>query len=292
LSVNKAVIPAAGLGTRFLPATKAPPKEMLPVVDKPAIQYVVEEAVRAGIEDILIVTGRGKRSIEDHFDRSFELEHYLEENGDLVRLEEVQRISEMADIHYIRQKDPKGLGHAVLAAEQHVGDHPFAVMLGDDLIAADDLLLESMIAVYDQFGRSVLAVMEVEREAISHYGAIRPEFVEETLARAVDIVEKPAPDVAPSNLAVLGRYVLTPEIFSALKDTPPDRKGEIQLTDGLRRLISQQAVYAKVFEGRRYDIGNKLDYLRATVELACEREDLAPEFRAFLADFALRERLV
>jgi len=292
VKVKKAVIPAAGLGTRFLPATKAQPKEMLPVVDKPAIQYVVEEAVRAGIRDILIVTGRGKRTLEDHFDRSFELEHYLEAQGKHDELKQVREISEMASIHYIRQRDPAGLGDAVAHAEHHVGGEPFAVLLGDDIVAAGDPLLDRMISVYERYGRSVLGVEEVRREDISLYGAIKPEWVEDDLARVVDIVEKPPPEEAPSNLAAIGRYVLTPEIFDAIRETPPDAGGEVQLTDALRLLAGEQAVYAYRFEDGRYDIGKKLDYLRATVELAVDREDLGPGFRAFLADLVQRKKLV
>jgi len=292
VKVKKAVIPAAGLGTRFLPATKAQPKEMLPVVDKPAIQYVVEEAVRAGIRDILIVTGRGKRTLEDHFDRSFELEHYLEAQGKHDELKQVREISEMASIHYIRQRDPAGLGDAVAHAEHHVGGEPFAVLLGDDIVAAGDPLLDRMISVYERYGRSVLGVQEVRREDISLYGAVKPEWVEDDLARVVDIVEKPPPEEAPSNLAAIGRYVLTPEIFDAIRETPPDAGGEVQLTDALRLLAREQAVYAYRFDDGRYDIGKKLDYLRATVELAVDREDLGPGFRAFLADLVQRKKLV
>jgi UTP--glucose-1-phosphate uridylyltransferase len=292
VKVKKAVIPAAGLGTRFLPATKAQPKEMLPLVDKPAIQYVVEEAVRTGIRDILIVTGRGKRTLEDHFDRSFELEHYLETSGKHEELKAVREISEMASIHYIRQRDPAGLGDAVAHAEDHVGGEPFAVLLGDDIVAVGEPLLEGMIGVYERYGRSVLAVQEVRREDIRLYGAIKPEWVEDDLARVVDIVEKPPPEEAPSNLAAIGRYVLTPEIFDAIRQTAPDAGGEIQLTDALRLLAREQAVYAYRFEGGRYDIGKKLDYLRATVEMAVEREDLGPGFRAFLSDLVQRKKLI
>jgi UTP--glucose-1-phosphate uridylyltransferase len=292
VKVRKAVIPAAGLGTRFLPATKAQPKEMLPLVDKPAIQYVVEEAVRAGINDILIVTGRGKRTLEDHFDRSLELEHSLETAGKHDDLKQVRAISEMAAIHYIRQASPTGLGSAVAHGEHHVGGDPFAVLLGDDVVAAEDPLLERMIGVYERYGRSVIAVQEVRREEIHLYGAIRPEWVEDDLARVVDIVEKPSPEVAPSNLAAIGRYVLTPEIFEAIRETTPGAGGEIQLTDALASLAREQAVYAYRFEGTRYDIGKKLDYLRAMVELAVARDDLGPEFRTFLADLVQRKKLL
>jgi len=292
MKVKKAVIPAAGLGTRFLPATKAQPKEMLPVVDKPSIQYVVEEAVRAGLTDILIVTGRGKRSIEDHFDRSFELEYYLETKGKFDELKEVRQISEMASIHYIRQRDPLGLGHAVAAAEQHVAGEPFAVLLGDDLMSDRIPLLQEMLKVHDRYGRSVVAVQEVARDEISLYGAIEPEFVEDNLARVVSIVEKPRPEDSPSNLAAIGRYVLTPEIFDALRVTEPGKGGEVQLTDAINLLAREQAVYAYVFENGRFDVGNKLDYLKATVEMAIDREDVGAEFRAYLADLVQRRKLI
>ena len=291
MKVKKAVIPAAGLGTRFLPATKAQPKEMLPIVDKPTIQYVVEEAVTAGIQDILIVTGRGKRTLEDHFDRSFELEYYLEKAGKHEDLKQVREISEMAVIQYIRQRDPLGLGAAVATAEPHAGGEPFAVLLGDDIMVDPDPLLGRMMGVYERYGRSVIAVQEVPREDIDLYGAVQPEHVEDNLVRVVDIVEKPSPEDAPSNLAAIGRYVLTPEIFEAIRETPPDSRGEVQLTDAIALLAREQAVYAFVFEGTRYDIGKKLDYLRATVELAAERDDLGPEFRRFLADFVQRKKL-
>jgi UTP--glucose-1-phosphate uridylyltransferase len=292
LKVKKAVIPAAGLGTRFLPATKAQPKEMLPVVDKPTIQYVVEEAVGAGIRDILIVTGRGKRTLEDHFDRSFELEYYLEEGGKHEDLKKVREITEMAVIQYIRQRDPLGLGSAVATAEPHVAGEPFAVLLGDDIVLGPDPLLARMIEVYERYGRSVIAVQQVPREDIHLYGAVEPEYIEDNLARVMDIVEKPPQDEAPSNLAAIGRYVLTPEIFDAIRQTPPDTGGEIQLTDAIGLLAREQAVYAYVFEGTRYDIGKKLDYLRATVELAADRDDLGPDFREFLVDLVQRKKLI
>jgi UTP--glucose-1-phosphate uridylyltransferase len=292
MKVTKAVIPAAGLGTRFLPATKAQPKEMLPILDKPAIQYVVEEAVRAGTHDVLIVTGRGKRTIEDHFDRSFELEYYLHEKGKLDLLEELRSVGEGAAIHYIRQRDPLGLGNAVAVAESHVGGQSFAVLLGDDLIAESNPVLQEMLRIHERYGRSVIAVQEVPRSEISLYGSIRPEFVEDNLARVVSIVEKPNPADAPSNLAAIGRYVLTPEIFDALRQIEPGAGGEIQLTDAINRLAAEQAVYAYVFEGGRYDIGNKLDYLRATVELAVDRDDVGKEFAQFLSDFVQRRKLL
>jgi UTP--glucose-1-phosphate uridylyltransferase len=289
VKVRKAVIPAAGLGTRFLPASKAQPKEMVPVVDKPAIQYVVEEAVRAGLEDILIVIGRGKYAIEDHFDRSWELEGLLGNKGDDERLQEVRRISDMAEIHYIRQKMPLGLGHAIGVAEQHVGDEPFAVLLGDDLIGEDENLLGDLVDCFNRQQASVIATLEVERSQIKAYGAVATgEEVEQGVFRLTDIVEKPDPDEAPSNLAVIGRYVLHPEIFGALRVTEPDAKGEIQLSDALKRLVDQegaQGVLARRFRGRRYDVGEKNGYLRATVELAASRPDVGPGFVQFLREF-------
>ena len=284
-SITKAVIPAAGLGTRFLPATKAMPKEMLPVVDKPAIQYVVEEAVAAGIDDILIITGRGKRALEDHFDRNFELEHYLAERNKHDQLEEVQHLAQLADIHYVRQGEPLGLGHAVSVARKHVGENSFVVMLGDDIMDQRSTVLTDMISAHDHYGRSVIALSEFPNEEISSYGCVDPEVVSDGLVRIRGIVEKPKPEDAPSNLAVMGRYVFTPEIFDALEGVAPGVGGEIQLTDGIARLLDSQSVYGWVFNDGRYDIGKKLDYLRATVELAIEREDLGPEFRAFLIDF-------
>jgi UTP--glucose-1-phosphate uridylyltransferase len=282
--VRKAVIPAAGLGTRFLPATKAQPKEMLPLVDKPAIQYVVEEAVRSGITDILVITGRGKRSLEDHFDRSFELEYYLERGGKDAELAEMRAIAEMADIHYVRQGEPRGLGHAVSVARSHVGGQPFVVMLGDDIMHERAGVLEDMLGVFDRHGRSVVALKEVTRAEVSSYGCADAEAVGEKLVRILDIVEKPDPEDAPSNLAVMGRYVFTPEIFDALELVKPGKGGEIQLTDAIKLLLGTEDVYGYTFTHGRFDTGNKLDYLRATVELALEREDLGPPFRRFLIE--------
>jgi UTP--glucose-1-phosphate uridylyltransferase len=290
--VRKAVIPAAGLGTRFLPATKAQPKEMLPIVDKPAIQHVVEEAVRAGIRDILVITGRGKRSLEDHFDRSFELEYYLEAAEKFDLLKEVRDIADMADIHFVRQGEPRGLGHAVSVARQHVGDEPFAVMLADELVVESSPVLQRMLAVYERYGRSVVALKEVSRQEISAYGCVRPEQVDDELVRILDIVEKPPADEAPSTLAVVGRYVFTPEIFDVLERVEPGTGGEIQLTDAMGLLLADQTIYGYVFEQGRYDVGDKLDYLRATVELAIDREDLGPQFRAFLVDLVQRKKLL
>lgn len=292
MEVRKAVIPSAGLGTRFLPATKAQPKEMLPIIDKPSIQYVVEEAAQAGLTEILIITGRGKRTIEDHFDRSFELEYRLETKGKFDELKQVREVSEMAQIHYIRQRDPLGLGDAVAVAESFVGGEPFACMLGDDIMADSSTLLQDMLRVHERYGRSVVAAQEVALSDISLYGSIEPEWVEDNLARIVSVVEKPSPDEAPSNLAAIGRYVLTPEIFDAIRDTPPGKSGEVQLTDAINLLAKEQAVYAFTFDLGRYDVGNKLDYLKATVELAIDREDLGPEFREFLAELVQRRRLL
>ena len=292
MKVRKAVIPAAGLGTRFLPATKAQPKVMLPVIDVPAIQLVVEEAARAGIDDVLIITGRGQRAIEDHFDRNLELERFLEDKQKFDELKRIRQISDMAEVHYIRQKEALGLGHAVSVAQAHVGDEPFVVMLGDDLIHPSEPLLGEMLRAHDTFGRSVVAAMEVSKQEISMYGCIEPESFEEDLVRILSIIEKPSPEEAPSNLAVIGRYVLTPEIFDALRRTTPGRGGEIQLTDAINLLAQEQAVYAYRFEGRRFDVGNPLDYVKATVELGAERDDLGPEFRAWLAQYVQREKLI
>jgi UTP--glucose-1-phosphate uridylyltransferase len=288
-TVHKAVIPAAGLGTRFLPAAKAQPKEMLPLVDKPAVQYVVEEAVRSGITDILIITGRGKRTLEDHFDRSFELEYYLEQGGKHEQLKEMRAIAEMAEIHYVRQGEPKGLGHAVLTARQHVGDQPFVVLLGDDIMHERAGVLDGMLGAYERTGSSVVALKEVTPAEISSYGCATPEPVDANLVRILDIVEKPPAAEAPSNLAVMGRYVFTPAIFDALDVVKPGKGGEIQLTDAIKGLLASETVYGWTFREGRFDVGNKLDYLRATVELALEREDLGPGFRAFLVELAQRE---
>jgi len=283
-SVRKAVIPAAGLGTRFLPATKASPKEMLPVVDTPAIQYVVEEAARAGLTDVLMVTGRSKRALEDHFDRVVELEATLEAKGDLARLALVRRPTELATIHYVRQGDPRGLGHAVLAAAHHVGDEPFAVLLGDDLIDPRDLLLEQMIEVQEREGGSVVALMQVPAESISMYGCAAVEGSGDVV-RITGLVEKPPAAEAPSDLAIIGRYVLSPSIFEVLRRTPPGRGGEVQVTDAIQELIATEPVHGVVFRGRRYDTGDRLDYLKAVVQLAVGRDDLGPPFLAWLREW-------
>ncbi|MCU6479774.1 UTP--glucose-1-phosphate uridylyltransferase [Arthrobacter silviterrae] len=289
--VRKAVIPAAGLGTRFLPATKAMPKEMLPVVDKPAIQYVVQEAVSAGLTDVLMITGRNKRALEDHFDRVPSTEALLEAKGDAGKLAAIQHATDLGEIHYVRQGDPKGLGHAVLRARTHVGDEPFAVLLGDDLIDERDELLTTMIDVQARTGGSVIALIEVPKEQISAYGCADMTVVEgENYVKINHLVEKPAVEDAPSNLAVIGRYVLHPAVFDVLENTPPGRGDEIQLTDALQTLAVREGegggVYGVVFRGRRYDTGDKLSYLKAVVTLACESEDLGPGLRDWLGKFA------
>ncbi|MEO3976169.1 UTP--glucose-1-phosphate uridylyltransferase GalU [Streptomyces sp. CAU 1734] len=292
--ITKAVIPAAGLGTRFLPATKATPKEMLPVVDKPAIQYVVEEAVAAGLSDVLMVTGRNKRPLEDHFDRNYELEEALVRKGDEERLKKVQESSDLATMHYVRQGDPRGLGHAVLCAAPHVGDQPFAVLLGDDLIDPRDPLLSRMVQVQEERGGSVIALMEVEPEQIHLYGCAGVAATGESdVVRVTELVEKPEAADAPSNLAIIGRYVLDPAVFAILRETRPGRGNEIQLTDALEKLAADETVggpvHGVVFKGRRYDTGDRGDYLRAIVRLACEREDLGPEFRSWLRHYVTEE---
>ena len=291
-SVTKAVIPAAGLGTRFLHATKATPKEMLPVVDRPAIQYVVEEAIRAGLNDVLMITGRNKRALEDHFDRVPVLEQQLAEQGKDALLASVVATNEMGgDLHYVRQGDPKGLGHAVLRAKRHVGDEAFAVLLGDDLIDEKEDLLARMVEVQERTGGSVVALMEVPREAISAYGAAAIEAVEgeDGFVKITGLVEKPAADEAPSNYAVIGRYVLSPKVFEVLENTAPGRGGEIQLTDALQTLAQGEGegegVYGVVFSGRRFDTGDKLSYLKANVILAAERPEFGDDLRAWLKDF-------
>ena len=291
-SVTKAVIPAAGLGTRFLPATKATPKEMLPVVDRPAIQYVVEEAIRAGLNDVLMITGRNKRALEDHFDRVPVLESQLAEQGKDALLKAVEATNELGDLHYVRQGDPKGLGHAVLRGKVHVGDEPFAVLLGDDLIDEKEDLLSRMVEVQQATGGSVIALMEVPRESISAYGAAAIEAVEgqDGYVKVTGLVEKPTPEEAPSNFAVIGRYVLSSKVFEVLENTAPGRGNEIQLTDALQTLAvgasEGEGVYGVVFKGRRFDTGDKLSYLKANVILASEREDLGPELREWLKEFA------
>jgi UTP--glucose-1-phosphate uridylyltransferase len=285
-AVTKAVVPAAGLGTRFLPATKATPKEMLPVVDKPAIQYVVEEAVAAGLNDVLLITGRSKRSIEDHFDRAYELEEALIAKEDWDKLALVRESSELATMHYVRQGAPKGLGHAVLCAEQHVGREPFAVLLGDDLIDPKDPLLTRMIDIRNQHGGSVVALMQVDPDEVSLYGcaAVAPTG-EDDVVMITDLVEKPSPAAAPSRWIVIGRYVCDPEVFDVLRETQPGRGGEIQLTDALKVLAAKGELRGVLFHGRRFDTGNKQDYLRTMVMFAAERPDLAGEFIPWLRKY-------
>lgn len=281
--IKKAVIPAAGLGTRFLPATKAQPKEMLPIVDKPAIQYIVEEAVQSGIEDILIITGRNKRAIEDHFDKSVELELTLEEKEDRELLDLVRNISSLANIHYIRQKEPKGLGHAIYCAKTFINNEPFAVLLGDDIVDSKTKpCLQQLIDIYNEYGTNIIGVQEVPKADVSKYGIVSGKMVDERLYKVNNLVEKPSIEDAPSNIAILGRYIIEPEIFEILEHTKPGAGGEIQLTDALKELSTKQDIYAYIFEGRRYDIGNKLGFLQATVEFALKREDLKDEFIAYL----------
>ena len=287
MKVRKGVFPVAGLGTRFLPATKAQPKEMLPLVDKPMIQYVVEEAVASGLSELIMVTGRGKRAIEDHFDASFELEYYLNDRGKVEELAQIKTISELASVCYVRQKEPLGLGHAILCARALVGDEPFAVFLGDDIIGgAPTPCMRQLLDVYDAHDGPVIAVERVPRERIHQYGVIAATPLRGVtggnIYEITDLVEKPKASEAPSDLAIIGRYVLTPDIFEILADTAPDRRGEIQLTDALRRLRSRRPMYAVEFEGKRYDTGDKLGFLKATVEFALARPDLADEFRAYL----------
>ncbi|MDQ1600616.1 MAG: UTP--glucose-phosphate uridylyltransferase [Actinomycetota bacterium] len=292
--VTKAVVTVAGLGTRFLPATKATPKEMLPIVDKPAIQYVVEEAVAAGLDDVLLVTGRNKNAIENHFDRNWELEAALEAKGDLERLKRVRESAVIADLHYTRQGDPRGLGHAVLCAARHVGQEPFAVLLGDDLIDERDPLLTTMLDVQARHGGSVVALMQVPRDQINLYGCAAIEGEPDDLGAVtiVDLVEKPPVADAPSNLAIIGRYVLDPGVFDVLRETDPGRGGEIQLTDALRRMAvsgEHGPVHGVVFTGRRYDTGDRLEYLKTVVRLAAERADLGPDFSTWLKGYVTEE---
>jgi UTP--glucose-1-phosphate uridylyltransferase len=289
MRIRKAVFPAAGLGTRFLPATKAQPKEMLPIVDKPTIQYVMEEAVASGIQDIIVVTGRGKNAIEDHFDRSIELELMLSKKGRTDLLEVVRRVSELVRVCYVRQKEPLGLGHAVLAARELVGHEPFAVLLGDDILADETPALQQMMAVYEKYRCSVMCVKRVRREEVSRYGVIKGRRLEEHLYHIMDMVEKPDVKEAPSDLAIIGRYILTPEIFPLLEKTAPDRTGEIQLTNALKGLLKakKQMVYALEFHGRWHDAGTILGFLKTTVEFALQRPDVAPGFKDFLRSLDL-----
>ncbi|AUN16062.1 UTP--glucose-1-phosphate uridylyltransferase GalU [Paraclostridium sordellii] len=282
--VRKAIIPAAGLGTRFLPATKSQPKEMLPIVDKPTLQYIIEEAVNSGIEEILIVTGRSKKSIEDHFDRSIELELELEQKGKLDMLKIVQDISNMVDIYFIRQKEPKGLGHAIYCAKSFVGDEPFAVLLGDDIVDSDKPCLKQLIGAYDEYNTSILGVQEVAKENTDKYGILDVKHIEDRVYKVNDMVEKPRVEEAPSNIAILGRYIITPAIFEILENQKPGKGGEIQLTDALKTLGEHEAIYAYNFEGKRYDVGDKLGFLKATVDYALKRPELKSDFIEFLKE--------
>ena len=282
--IRKAVIPAAGLGTRFLPATKAQPKEMLPIVDKPTLQYIIEEAVASGIEEILIITGRNKKSIEDHFDKSVELELELENKGKTELLEIVQNISNMINIHYIRQKEPRGLGDAIYCARHFIGDEPFAVMLGDDIVDNKVPCLKQLMDAYDEYRTTILGVQKVAKEDTNKYGIIDAKFIEDRVYKVKDLVEKPDSDKAPSNIAILGRYIITPEIFDILSDLPPGKGDEIQLTDALKELSKKEAMYAYDFEGRRYDVGDKLGFLEATVDFALKRDELKDGFIDYLRD--------
>ena len=281
--IKKAVIPAAGLGTRFLPATKAQPKEMLPIVDKPTLQYIIEECVASGIEEILIITGRNKKSIEDHFDKSVELEMELEKAGKKEMLEMVRDISDMVNIHFIRQKEPKGLGHAILCAKTFVGNEPFAVLLGDDVVYNDEKpCLKQLIDCYAEYNTSVLGVQTVAPENVNKYGIVGGIQIEDRVYKVKKLVEKPSLEEAPSNVAILGRYIITPKIFEILENTAPGKGNEIQLTDALLKLIEEEAMYAYDFEGRRYDVGDKLGFLEATVEYALRREELRDDFMEYL----------
>lgn len=290
MKVRKAIIPAAGLGTRFLPATKAQPKEMLPIVDKPTLQYIIEEAIESGIEEILIITGRNKSSIENHFDKSVELELELEKSGKDELLEEVRKISDMVNIHYIRQKEPKGLGHAIHCAKSFIGNEPFAVLLGDDIVYNPEKpCLKQMIEAYDEYKTSILGVQEVAKEDVCKYGIVDGKHVEGRVYTVKDLVEKPSVETTPSNVAILGRYIINPAIFEILEHTKPGKGGEIQLTDGLKELAKIEAMYAYNFEGRRYDVGDKQGFLEATVEFALRREDLREEFLEYLVEIVNNE---
>ena len=291
-SVKKAIIPAAGLGTRFLPATKAQPKEMLPIVDKPTIQYIIEEAIASGIEEILIITGRSKKCIEDHFDKSVELEMELEKSGKNELLDLVRDISGMVDIHYIRQKEPRGLGHAIHCAKTFVGDEPFAILLGDDVVYNEEKpCLKQLIDCYNEYKTSVLGVQTVPESHVSKYGIVDGKHIEGKVYKVKGLVEKPSVEEAPSNVAILGRYIVTPRIFDILENTKPGKGGEIQLTDALLELMGQEAMYAYDFEGRRYDVGDKLGFLEATVEYALRRPELREGFVEYLNNLSEKESL-
>lgn len=293
MKVRKAIIPAAGLGTRFLPATKAQPKEMLPIVDKPTIQYIIEEAVASGIEDIIIISGRGKRAIEDHFDKSYELEDVLKQKGKLDELSQIRAIAEMANIHYIRQKEPRGLGHAILCARSFVGDEPFAVLLGDDIVVSEKPCLKQLIDIYNRYHASVVGVQKVPEPEVSKYGIIAPRGseIEPDLVHVESLVEKPALEEAPSTYAIMGRYILRPEIFAILDDQEPGAGGEIQLTDAINRLNREKAVMAYSFEGMRYDLGDKVGFIKATVDFALCREDLRDDVMKYLVELVEKSEI-
>jgi UTP--glucose-1-phosphate uridylyltransferase len=290
MRIRKAIIPAAGLGTRFLPATKAQPKEMLSIVDKPALQYIIEEVVASGIEEILIITGRNKKSIEDHFDRSVELELELEAKGRDDLLAEVRKLSEMANIYYIRQKEPRGLGHAIYCAKSFIGNESFAVLLGDDLIYAEKPCLQQMMEIHQRYQTTILGVQEVVPGDVNKYGIIEGEKIGERVYQVKDLVEKPAVETAPSNIAILGRYIINPAIFAILEHTQPGAGGEIQLTDALKELAQREAMYAYILEGKRYDVGDKQGFLEATVEFALRRADLRQEFWQYLVKIAEKKQ--
>jgi UTP--glucose-1-phosphate uridylyltransferase len=280
--VRKAVIPAAGLGTRFLPATKVQPKEMLPIIDTPTIQYVVQEAVDAGIEDILVITGKGKRAIEDHFDRNFELESHLEHKGADASYDEIRRLAELANIHFIRQKEMNGLGDAIYHARWHTGNEPFVVLLGDTVMKSVIPVTQQLIDMYEQYNCSILGVETVPREKVSRYGILGGKKISGHIMEVTEMIEKPAPEEAPSNFAIAARYILTPEIYSAIEETPRGKNNEIQITDALKLLMQREKIIAYKFEGKRYDIGNKLDYLKATIEFALERDEFSKPLVQFM----------
>ena len=289
MKVKKAIIPAAGLGTRFLPATKAQPKEMLPIVDKPTLQYIIEEAVKSGIEEILIITGRNKKSIEDHFDKSVELELELEQKGKKEMLEMVKEISNMVNIHYIRQKDPKGLGHAIYCAKSFIGNEPFAVLLGDDIVDSNVPCLKQLIDAYNEYKTTILGVQHVDVDNVDKYGILDVKHIEDRVYKVKDMIEKPNKDEAPSNIAILGRYIINPSIFEILEKQEPGKGGEIQLTDALKTLSKQEAIYAYDFEGRRYDVGDKLGFLEATIDFALKKENLRDDLLSYMKDIVDKE---
>lgn len=290
MTVKKAIIPAAGLGTRFLPATKSQPKEMLPIVDKPTLQYIIEEAINSGIEEILIITGRNKKSIEDHFDKSVELELELEQKGKQEMLEMVRDIANMVNIHYIRQKEPKGLGHAIHCAKSFIGDEPFAVLLGDDIVDNEIPCLKQLINAYDEYKTSILGVQEVAKEDTNKYGILDVKHIEDRVYKVKDMVEKPDVDKAPSNVAILGRYIITPAIFDILENQEPGKGGEIQLTDALKTLGKQEAIYAYNFEGRRYDVGDKFGFLEATIDFALKRDNLRDDLLNYMEEIVNKNK--